>query len=171
MKKKKKLTLIQKKNKCRALQYTTLGSEYVAIASPFVVMSIANKDKWFPQDTGWKTGIGFTLACLLFFIIVTSITFDKDKLNNRKGKYVKLLIGCIIAAFIFMLLRDIMNEIANILLVASMGIACALGLDISSANFKAKADTYGEIIRKGKQKVLQEEVEREIKEENYDVKF
>lgn len=165
----KKKTVAQLNKKYRALQYTTLAGEYVAIVTPFVIMSIVNREEWFPEETGWKTGFGFTLACLLLSIIVTSITFESEKLNNRKGKYIKLLIGCVIAAFIFYLLRDIMNEIGNILLFASMGIAAALGLDISSANFKATADMYKDSIRKGKEEVLKNRVEEEIK--NGDVKF
>ena len=166
----KQLTAKQKQNRYRALQYTTLGGEYVAIATPFAVMSVVNREEWFNTESGWKTGIGFTLACLLLSIIVTSITFESEKLNNRKGKYIKLLIGCVISAFIFILLRDIMNEIANILWFASLGIAGALGLDISSTDFKAKADMYGDVIRKAKEKVVQENVEQELKQQN-DVRF
>ena len=167
--KKKPLTLKQKQNRCRALQYTTLGGEYVAIATPFIIMSVVNREEWFNVESGWKTAIGFTLACLLFSIIVTSITFESEKLNNRKGKYIKLLIGCVTAAFIFMLLRDIMNEIANILWFASLGIACALGLDMTSADFKAKADLYKNTLTEGKKEMLKEQAKEEIK--NGDVKF
>ena len=166
---KKQLTAKQKQTKYRAFQYLTLGSEYVAITTPFIVMSVVNRDEWFPKETGWKTGFGFTLACLLLSIIVSSITFDSEKLNNRKGKYIKLLIGCVISAFIFYLLRDIMNEIGNILLFASIGVAAALGLDIYSENFKAKADLFKESIGEAKKKVIKDQVEQEIK--NGDVKF
>lgn len=166
---KKQLTAKQKQNRCRALQYTTLAGEFVSVATPFAVMGIVNRDEWFYYENGWKTGLGFILACLMLSIIVASINFDSEKLNNRKGRYIKLLIGCIIAAFIFILLSDIMSEIANILLFAALGIAGALGLDISSANFKAKADTYGTIIRKAKEKVVQEDIEQELK--NNDVRF
>lgn len=168
---KKPLTVKQQKNRYRALQYTTLVGEYVSIATPFAIMGVINKDEWFYNDNGWRTGIGFSLACLLLAIIVTSITFESEKLNNRKGKYIKLLIGCVIAAFIFVLLRDILDEIAHILWFASIGIACALGLDITSADFKAKADMYGDVIRKGKEKVIQEQVENEIKEKEKDIRF
>ena len=160
--KKKQLTTTQKKNKYRALQYTTLGGEYVAIATPFGVMSIVNKDTWFPQDTGWKTGLGFTLACTLLFLIVSSISFETEKLNNRKGKYVKLLIGIVLSAFIFILLRDIMNEIANILWFAALGIASALGLEIFSAEFKAKADFYKDAISEARKGQAVEQAKEEI---------
>ena len=123
---KKELTIAQKKNRYRTLQYLTVAGEYVSIATPFAIMAAVNKDEWFFNDNGWRTGIGFSLACLLLAIIVTSITFESEKLNNRKGKYIKLLIGCVISAFVFMLLRDILDEIAHILWFASLGIAGAL---------------------------------------------
>ncbi|MBO7713387.1 MAG: hypothetical protein J6S85_07425 [Methanobrevibacter sp.] len=167
----KQLTISQKKNRCRTFQRLTFGGEYLALATPFVAMGIVNRDEWFHYENGWKTCIGFVLAFILFSIIVTSITFESEKLNDRKGKYIKLLIGCIISAFIFVLLADIMSEIANILFAASGGIAAALGLDIASVDFKGKADTYGEIIRKAKENVAQKQVEEELKENNKDVKF
>ena len=168
---KKQLTISQKKNRSRLYQRLTFGGEYVALTTPFVAMGIVNRETWFYHDNGYKTAIGFILACILFTIIVTSITFESEKLNDRKGKYIKLLIGCLLSAFIFVLLSDIMSEIANILFAACGGIAAALGLDIASLDFKNKADSYGEIIRKAKEKVAQEQVEEEIRQDSKDVKF
>ena len=161
---KKQLTINQKKNRCRLFQRLTYGGEYVSVAMPFVAMGVVNREQWFHYENGWKTGIGFTLAAIVFGAIIMSITFDSEKLNNRMGKYIKLLIGCLLFALIFVLLADIISEIANILFAACGGIVVALGLDIKSADLKAKADTYGEIIRKAKEKVAQEQVEQEIKE-------
>lgn len=166
---KKQLTMNQKKKRCRTLQYLTLGGEYVSIATPFAIMSVVNREEWFHYENGWKTGIGFTLAVILLSIIVASITFDSEKLNNRKGKYIKLLIGCLISSFVFVLLADIMTEIHKILLFASMGIAFALGLDISSESYKAKAELYDNVIRKANEKVAQDQVEKEI--QNKDIRF
>lgn len=160
---KKELTIAQKKNRYRSLQYLTVAGEYVSIATPFAIMAVVNKDEWFFNNNGWRTGIGFSLACLLLAIIVTSITFESEKLNNRKGKYIKLLIGFVVSAFIFMLLRDILDEIAHILWFASLGIAGALGLDISSANFKAKAEMYKGSIQRAQDKALEEQAMEEIK--------
>lgn len=157
-----KKTAKQLNKKYRALQYTTLAGEYVSIATPFVIMGVVNRDEWFYTDNGWRTGIGFSLACLLLAIIVTSITFDSEKLNNRKGKYIKLLIGCVIASFVFVLLRDIMDEIAHILWFASLGIAGALGLDISSAEFKSRADLYKNAIQRAKEKKVENDVYNDL---------
>lgn len=169
MAEKKPLTISQKKNRCRLFQRLTYCGEYVSVATPFIAMGVVNREQWFHYENGWKTGIGFTLAAIVFGAIVLSITFDSEKLNNRMGKYIKTLIGCLLAALIFVLLADIMSEIANILFAASGGVAAALGLDIKSTDLKAKADSYGEIIRKAKEKVAQEQVEQEIKDK--DVRF
>jgi len=158
----KKKTAKQLNRKYRALQYTTLAGEYVSVAAPFVIMGVVNKDEWFYTDNGWRTGIGFALACLLLSIIVASITFESEKLNNRKGKYIKLLIGCVIAAFVSVLLRDILDEIGHILWFASLGIAGALGLDISSAEFKARADMYKAGIQRAKEKKIEEDVCKDL---------
>ena len=168
---KKQLTISQKKNRSRLYQRLTFGGEYVALTTPFVAMGIVNREEWFYHENGYKTAIGFVLACILFGAILTSITFESEKLNNIRGKYIKLLIGCLLSAFIFVLLSDIMSEIANILFAACGGIAAALGLDIVSLDFKNKADSYGEIIRKAKEKVAQEQVEEEIRKDSKDVKF
>ena len=165
----KKLTTKQQMNKYRALQYSTFAAEYVSIATPFAIMSIVNREEWFYCENGWKTGIGFTLACLLLSIIVASITFESEKLNGRKGKYIKLLIGCVISAFIFILLADIMSEIANILLFASLGIATALGLDITSADFKSRADLYRDAIINARKENMQEKAKQELNQK--DIRF
>lgn len=159
---KKQLTTSQKKNKYRALQYATLGGEYVAIGTPFVIMSVINRKEWFYHENGWKTGVGFVLACLLFSIIVASITFESEKLNGRLGKYVKVLIGTILTAFIFVLLSDIMSEIANILFAASFGIATALGLDITSVGFKTNADMYKNALSRAKEEKAVEQAKEEL---------
>ena len=168
---KKQLTISQKKNRCKLFQRLTFAGEFIAVSSPFVVMGVVNRDEWFFYESGWRTAIGFVLASILFTIIIASITFESEKLNSRTGKYIKLLIGCLLAALIFVFLAEIMSEIANILFVASGGIAVALGLDIKSLDFKNKALTYGEIIRKAKEKVAQEQVEEEIKEDKKDIRF
>ena len=50
-----------------------------------------------------------------------------------------------------------------------IGILGAFGLDMTSKNFKAKADMYKETIQKANQDVLKRQVESEI--ENKDIKF
>ena len=55
------------------------------------------------------------------------------------------------------------------MMFGGLGLLGAFGLDITSKNFKAKADLYSQAIEKGKTKVLQEQVEEQVK--NNEIKF
>ena len=83
--------------------------------------------------------------------------------------YITLVIGWFAVAFIFMLLASIMEQITTIMFFGGIGILGAFGLDMTSKNFKAKADMYKETIQKANQDVLKRQVESEI--ENKDIKF
>ena len=161
---KKPLTVKQKQNKYRALQRVTFAGEFVSLATPFAIMGAVNHEKWFFHESGWKVGIGGSLAIALVSIAIISINFDDEKLKTRKARYIKLLLTWVACAFIFFLLADILNQMGEIMIFGGIGIAGALGLDIESALCKSKADTYGEIVRKAKEKVAQEQVEKEIKD-------
>ena len=166
---KKVLTSTQKKNKYRALQYGTFIGEFVSILTPFIVLGCVNAKEWFYNDEGWKVGLGGTLALALMGIAVFMVTKNKEEKDKTDG-YITLIVGWFAVAFIFMLLADIMQQITTIMFFGGLGLLGAFGLDLTSKNFKAKADLYKETIQKGKQKVLQEEVEQEQKNKN-DVKF
>ena len=165
----KKLTTNQKKNKYRALQYTTFIGEFVSILTPFIVMGCVNAKEWFYNEEGWKVGLGGTLALALMGIAVFLVTKQKED-DKITGGYVTLIVGWFAVAFIFMLLANIMEQITTIMLFGGLGLLGAFGLDLTSKNFKAKADQYKDTINKSKQKVLEEETIQELKGKN-DVKF
>ena len=154
---KKVLTSTQKKNRYRALQYGTFIGEFVSILTPFIVLGCVNAKEWFYNDEGWKVGLGGTLALALMGIAVFMVTKNKEEKDKTDG-YITLIVGWFAVAFIFMLLADIMQQITTIMFFGGLGLLGAFGLDLTSKNFKAKADLYKETIKKGKQKVLQEEV-------------
>ena len=166
---KKPLTATQKKNKYRALQYTTFAGEFVSIFTPFIIMGCVNAQEWFYNEEGWKVGLGGTLALALMGIAVFLVAKKKDD-EKITGGYITLIVGWFAVAFIFMLLADIMSQITTIMMFGGLGLLGAFGLDLTSKNFKAKADAYKETIKKAKESVLKEEVEEEIKN-NGDVKF
>ena len=165
----KKLTTSQKKTKYRALQYTTFIGEFVSILTPFIVMGCVNAKEWFYNEEGWKVGLGGTLALALMGIAVFLVTKQKED-DKITGGYVTLIVGWFAVAFIFMLLANIMEQITTIMLFGGLGLLGAFGLDLTSKNFKAKADQYKDTINKSKQKVLEEETIQELKGKN-DVKF
>ena len=166
---KKVLTTTQKKNRYRALQYGTFIGEFVSILTPFIVLGCVNAKEWFYNEEGWKVGLGGTLALALMGIAIFMVTKNKEDKDKTDG-YITLIVGWFAVMFVFMLLADIMQQITTIMFFGGLGLLGAFGLDLTSKNFKAKADLYKETIQKGKQKVLQEQVEDEQKDKN-DVKF
>lgn len=166
---KKPLTATQKKNKYRALQYVTFGSEFLSIITPFIAMGIVNHEEWFYQEDGWKIGLGGSLALALMGIAVFLVSKKKEENSKITNGYISLIVGWFAVAFIFMLLADIMSQMSMIMLFGGIGLCGAFGLDIASKDFKTKADAYKEVIKKAKQNVIQQEVEKDL--QNKDVKF
>lgn len=166
---KKPLTATQKKNKYRALQYVTFGSEFLSIITPFIAMGIVNHEEWFYQEDGWKIGLGGSLALALMGIAVFLVSKKKEENSKVTNGYTLLIVGWFAVAFIFMLLADIMSQMSMIMLFGGIGLCGAFGLDIASKDFKAKADAYKEVIKKAKQNVIQQEVEKDL--QNKDVMF
>lgn len=164
----KTLTAKQKQTKYRALQYTTFVGEFVSILTPFIIMGAINAEEWFYQEDGWKVGLGGTLALALMGIAVFMITKKKENEKTTDG-YIALIVGWFAVAFVFMMLASIMEQITTIMFFGGLGLLGAFGLDMTSKNFKVKADLYQETIQKAKQDVLKNKVEEEIK--NGDVKF
>ena len=164
----KKLTVVQKKNKYRALQYTTFISEFLSIITPFVVMGAVNAKEWFYNEEGWKVGLGGTLALALMGICVFMVTKKKEN-NEITGGYITLIVGWFAVTFIFMLLSSILEQMTTIMFFGGIGLLGAFGLDITSKNFKAKADAYKKAINEAKQELVKNEVKKEV--ENQDIKF
>lgn len=164
----KKLTLKQQLNKYRALQYSTFVGEFVSIILPFVIMGAVNYEDWFVSESGWKVGLGGTLALALLGIAVLLVTKKKEDEKITSG-YITLIIGWFAVAFIFALLASIIEQISMIMFFGGIGILGAFGLDMTSKNFKAKADLCKETIKSGKQKVLQDQFVKE--NENNDIRF
>lgn len=164
----KPLTLKQKSSKYRALQYTTFVSKYLALLTPFVVMGIVNSEDWFYQENGWKVGLGGTLALALLGIIMTLVTKDDTKDNKNLGK-IALVIGWFTATFIVILLEDILNQMATIMIFGSIGLCAAVGIDFANKDFKNKADLYKETLIESKKDILKEQAKEQLKES--DIKF
>lgn len=162
---KKPLTAKQKQNKYRALQYSTFVGEFVSIILPFVIMGAVNYEDWFVSESGWKVGLGGTLALALLGIAVLLVTKKKEDEKITSG-YIALIIGWFAVAFIFVLLASIIEQIAMIMFFGGIGILGAFGLDMTSKNFKAKADLYKSAIEKAKTENLEDELKQEFKKDN-----
>lgn len=163
----KELTASQKKNRYRALQYTTFVGEFISVLTPFIIMGAANADEWFYQEEGWKIGLGGTLALALMGIAVFMVTKKNEEDKKEDGQkinfgYIVLIVGWFAVAFIFMLLASINEQITTIMMFGGLGLLGAFGLDITSREFKAKADKYKAAIEKAKEDILEEETKNEI---------
>lgn len=159
---KKPLTAKQKQNKYRALQYSTFVGEFISIILPFIIMGAVNYEDWFVSESGWKVGLGGTLALALLGIAVLLVTKKKEDEKITSG-YIALIIGWFAVAFIFVLLASIIEQIAMIMFFGGIGIIGAFGLDMTSKNFKAKAEMYKGSIQRAQDKALEEQAMEEMK--------
>lgn len=164
-KEKKPLTVAQKQLRYRFVEKSTFVSEFAAITTPYIIMGAVNFDEWFKTTDGWKIGLGGSLAIALMCISIFVINKKKEDTDSKVGGYVTLLIGWLAVAFIFLLLANIMHEIATIMFFGAIGIASALGLDVVSKNFKAKADLYKEAMEQAKKEYVKEKAKEDVAKE------
>lgn len=162
---KKQLTATQKKNRYRAIQYSTFASEFLAIMTPYIVMGAVNYEEWFKSEEGWKVGLGGTLALCLMGLAVFLVTKNKEDKKLTSG-YITLIIGWFAVAFVFMLLANIMDQIATIMLFGGLGLISAFGLDLTSKKYKEKADAYANALKKVKGDSIEQEALRDVAREN-----
>lgn len=165
MKEKKKQTTKQKEKKYRIIQYSSFVGEFVSILAPFIAMGIANYEEWFKSTEGWKIGLGGSLAMALLGIATYLVTKRKEN-SKITGGYITLVIGWYAVTFIFMLLQNIMDQLSMIMFFGGLGLLGAMGLDIVSNNYKKKADLYKEQRSKVLGSNIEEEIRKEILEEN-----
>ena len=168
---KKQLTATQKQKKYRALQFTCLGSEFVSLFTPYIIMGIANNETWFQTEDGWKIGLGGSLALALMGIAVFLVSKKKDNENKITNGWITFIIGWFAVAFIFVLLANIIDQIATIMLWGGLGLCGAFGLDVASKSFKTKADLYKEALGEVGKDKLKEQIAQEIEEEKKKVKI
>lgn len=159
---KKQKTVTQEKNKYRALQYTTFGSEFLSILAPYIALGIANREEWFMTQDGWRVGLGGSLALALLGIAVLLVTKKKED-EKLTGGYITLIIGWFAVTFVFFLLQNLMEQIVTIMLYGGIGLLGAFGLDLLSKNFKEKADVYKQLIGEVKKDSLKEKVQEDIR--------
>ena len=159
---KKPLTASQKQRRYRLAQKSAFVGEFVSIGTPYIIMGAINFDEWFKTTDGWRVGLGGSLAIALMCIAVFAISKKKEDKDSVTGGYVSLLLGWLAVAFIFLLLANIMNDIATIMFFGAIGIAGALGLEVTSKKFGEKADLYKEALKKVKGEAVEDEVRKEI---------
>lgn len=164
-KEKKPLTTKQKIRKYRAIQWGTTATQYVTIATPYVVLGAINWDKWFMSNPeGWKVGIGGAIAFALFSTVAALITkVKKDDL--KLNPYIPFIIGCLMTVAILKLVASIILEISDILLITTSGLVGALFQDIESNDAKAKKERFIKARESAQAKVDEEQARIDIEQE------
>lgn len=161
MSKNKVMTAKQLKNKYRALQYSTLGGEFISVLTPFIIMGAINYEEWFTVEGGWKVGLGGALALALLGISVFLVGKKKENESLTNG-YIALILGWFMVAFIFVLLANIMDQIATIMFFGGIGLCGAFGLDLFSQKFKKEADQIKKAIEEANTDIIKEKYKAEI---------
>lgn len=171
MKKKKNLTIKQKKNKYRALQWLSFGGEFLAVVSPYIVMGAINFDEWFAYNPeGWKIGLGGSMAMAIMGIAVALITFKKENDKLTDG-YITLILTWLVVATCLHLLADIIYQISTIMYYGAIGLAGAFGLDLTSKSMQKKANLYLEAMNEANKEINREQAKEEILKEQKKVEF
>lgn len=167
----REMTVSKKQKKYRVLQYTCLGGEILSALTPFIIMGAVNADKWFKSSEGWKIGLGGSLALALMGIAIFLVSAKKDKESKVTNGWITLLVGWYAVTFIFILLANIMDQIATIMLFGGIGLLGSFSLDLVSKSFKTKADLYKEAIGEVRKDTLKEQIAKEVEEEKKKVKI
>ena len=162
-KEKKELTTKQKLVKYKAIQFSCMGGELLSILTPFIILGAANYQDWFVSEGGWKIGLGGALALALVGIAIFLFTQKKEKELDITNGWIVFIVGWYAVAFIFVLLTNIMDQIAVIMLWGGLGICGAFGLDMvakkNAKNYKDLLDAENEV---NKEK-LKEDIKKEGK--------
>ena len=162
---KKPLSATQKRNRYKIISKASFVGEFVSIGTPYIVMGAINYDEWFRGTEGWKVGVGGAIALALMGLAIFIITKKKEDNDSKTGGYITLLLGWLATAFVFLLLANIMHDIASIMFFGAIGIAGALGLEIVSKNYDEKADIYTKALEEYKVESVKNEVYEQAKKD------
>lgn len=164
-KEKKPLTPTQKFKLFRSLKWVAFGGEFVSAILPFVIIGIANYEKYFVEYNGVKMSIAAVLTLALMGFVMFVITSKKIK-----DFYVPFIVAWAVITFIFFMLGQIITDVSYIMLAGLFGICGAFGLDITSKQFDKKAKKIKEAMEEAekeltKQEYIAEKTEGEVMEE------
>lgn len=156
-KEKKKKTPTQKKRQYRAIQYTCFFSEFISVFTPFITIGLVNYNKYFVQYNGTKMSIAAIMAMALMGIATWLVA--KQKFNNS---FITLIVGWATLTISFLLMGELIQDLAYIMLFGLIGILGAYGLDIGSKAAKKKADEIQQGINQAKLESTAEDYKEEV---------
>lgn len=162
MKQKKQLTIKQQKNRARAKQYVLFGSEFVSVATPYVIMMGVNSESWFVNNPeGWKIGLGGAIG-LSLMMIATFLTAKRKENKELTSGYIAFIVGWYAVAGVFQLLSLIMQEIYVVMYFGGLGMITAFGLDMGSKYFKKVADDKKDTMAYANKELDKEQAKEEM---------
>lgn len=154
----KNKTVKSERNKWRRIEYACFIGEFVAIASPFVVIAIANYDKYFVEYNGTKMSTAFFMAMAVMGLAIFLVT--KKKLENS---YITLVIGWAVFAFIFTMMGEMITDLAYMMWFGLIGLSSAWGLNILSEKAKKKKESIDDAINQAQKDEMVEQYRNEKK--------
>lgn len=161
----KERTPTQKKKLYKRVSYACFGGEFVAAASPFVAIGIANYDKYFIQYDGTKMSVAAFMGLGLMGFAIWLIA--KKKFENS---FITLIVGWATAATVITLLGQLVNDLSTIMWFGLIGIAGAYGLDIGSKQAERKANEIQKGIDRAKEEMTAEAYKEEVRKVKVKVK-
>lgn len=161
----KQLTTKQKIKKYRAIQWGTFAGQYLAIATPYVVLGIVHWDEWFTSNPdGYKVGIGGAIALALISVITLLVTNAKKE-DMKINMYIPLILGWLMSATILHLLGSIILEISELMYITATGLIGALGIDIASNHAKQQKEHFMKSLSVANEELDKEQARIEIQQE------
>lgn len=148
----------KQKTKYAAIEWSCFVGEFIAIATPFIAIGIANYDKYFVQYDGVRMSIAFIMAMAVMGIAIFLIS--KKKLENS---YITLLIGWAVMAFIFQMLGQMILDLATIMWFGLIGLGGAFGLEIASKQAKKKKESIKDAMAQANKEEMVEQYKEEKK--------
>ena len=154
----KNKTVKSQRNKWRRIEYACFIGEFVAIATPFVAIAIANYDKYFVEYNGTKMSTAFFMGLAVMGLAIFLIT--KKKLENS---YITLVVGWAVCAFIFTMMGEMITDLAYMMWFGLLGLGSAWGLDIASQKAKKKKESINEAISQAQKEDMVQQYKNEEK--------
>ena len=155
---KKERTTKQQANFYRNVKYGCIGGEFLSAITPFVVIAIVNKDKYFVEYDGTRMSIALFMALALMGFAIWGISSKKIK-----DTLIGFMLKWAIVAFIFTMLGQIITDIATIMWFGLIGLAVAQGFEIGSKKASEKQKFILEARKEANKQNLVEQAKEETK--------
>lgn len=131
-----------KYKKYKATSYGFYAGSWLSALLPDGILLGVNWNEWVvSQEDNVKVSIA-----LVLLVLTTIILMYKKAKQEVKFNYLSIVIGFWVATGIVYLLNAILTNIVMILVCASIGLTCSLGLEVPAEMYKEKANALKPLI-------------------------